>query len=261
MVDAFYEAAGDGVFTSTPHTAGPWFPDAQHLGPPSALLVRALEALPGDRESLIARVTVDILGPVPVTEVAVSARVERPGRSVEQLRGELSADGRLVATATAWRIASSDTGDRVTGSAGALPAVSHAAPATRPPEWRPGYLDAMDWYLVHGAFGEPGPACAWVRQRVDLVSGERPSPLQRLMTVADSGNGLSSPLGIEDWLFINTELTVHVQREPVDEWVGIDANTVIGPRGVGTATSVLHDRLGQVATGAQALLVRRRKPG
>ncbi len=58
------------------------------------------------------------------------------------------------------------------------------------------------------------------------------------------------------WLFINSELTVHVLREPVGEWIGLDAATAVGPRGVGIARSALHDCEGQVAMGTQALLVR-----
>src|SRR5690348_2331568 len=40
---AFYELAGQGSYVATAATAGPWSPDAQHGGPPSALAVRALE--------------------------------------------------------------------------------------------------------------------------------------------------------------------------------------------------------------------------
>jgi hypothetical protein len=54
---------------------------------------------------------------------------------------------------------------------------------------------------------------------------------------------------------------VHIQREPEGEWIGLDATTIVGPNGVGTATSRLHDLEGQVATGAQALLVRPRGTG
>jgi hypothetical protein len=98
----------------------------------------------------------------------------------------------------------------------------------------------------------------WVRQRIALVAGEQPSGLQRLMAVADSGNGVSNRLDVREWLFINTELTVHVWRVPVGEWIGLDADTTIGPNGVGAALSVLHDQSGPVARGAQALLVRPR---
>ncbi|WP_091805050.1 thioesterase family protein [Prauserella marina] len=247
----------------TPHTAGPWSPEAQHFGPPSALLVRALERISSERDTLLARVTVEILGPAPLTELTVSAAVERPGRSVELLSADLVAAGRTVARASAWRMATSDTeGVAETqpsmGAASALPPVEGRAEATWPADWHSGYLKAMEWRAVKGAILEPGAATVWARQRVALVEGERPSALQRLFTVADSGSGVSNQLDWHRWLFINSELTVHIQREPLGEWIGLDAVTVLGPRGTGTAQSTLHDASGQVATGAQALLVRRR---
>lgn len=258
MTDAFYLPLSGGRFTPTVHTSGPWTLDAQHFGPPSALLVRALEAVPGDRAAMLARITVEILGPAPLTELTVHTRVERPGRSIELLSAELHADGRAVARASAWRIATSDSGAIAAGAAPALPAVAQAGPATWPEGWGGGYLEAMEWRSVHGSLNESGPATVWVRQRLPLVDGEEPSGLQRLLTVADSGNGASNRLDPRHWWFINSELTVHVHRAPRGEWIGLDADTVVGPDGVGTATSTLHDTSGQVGNGAQALLVRRR---
>ena len=79
MADAFYLPLGGGRFSPTEHTAGPWTPDAQHFGPPSALLVRALEEIDGGPPRQLARLTVEILGPAPLTELTVRARLERPG--------------------------------------------------------------------------------------------------------------------------------------------------------------------------------------
>ena len=56
-----------------------------------------------------------------------------------------------------------------------------------------------------------------------LVEGEEPSPRQRVMVVADSANGVSNVLDWGRYLFVNTELTVHFLREPVGEWVLLDA--------------------------------------
>ena len=101
---AFYEPLGDGRFRSTPHTPGPWDVRSQHAGPPAALLGRALERTEPREGTLIARVTFEILGPVPVAEVEVESRVLRPGRTVELLEAQLSAGGRPVMTARAWRL-------------------------------------------------------------------------------------------------------------------------------------------------------------
>lgn len=258
MPDAFYLPSDNGWFQPTEHTVGPWTPDAQHFGPPSALLARELEQLPSDRPSALARVTVEILGPAPLSELAVRARVDRPGRSLELLTAELASDERTVARASAWRMAASDTAEVAQGAVAALPSVTTAEPAVWPAAWNTGYIAAMEWRSVAGAPEQLGPATVWARQRVALVDGEEPGPLQRLLVVADSGNGVSNYLDGRHWWFINSELTVHVHRQPVGEWIGLEATTVVGPTGVGTATSRLHDTYGQTGVGAQALLVRPR---
>jgi hypothetical protein len=260
MGGAFYEPLGDGRFQSTEHTAGPWSADSQHLGPPSALLTRSLERLPAAVPSLISRVTIEILGPVPVAELEVSASVERPGRSVELLAGEIRAAGRAVVRARAWRIVRSDTESVRASLSGPLAAPETGRPIGRPDDWGAGYLDAIEWRALKGSFAEPGPATVWARQGVELVAGEEPTGLQRLLTVADSGNGISNRLSPREWWFINTELTVHIHREPEGDWLAVDAATVIGPHGVGTAHTTLHDHHGPVGSGAQSLMVRPRQP-
>lgn len=257
-MDAFYQQLGDGRYASTEHTTGPWGPGMQHLGPPSALLVRSLEAVPAEADMRIARVTVEILGAVPVAELTLTATVDRPGRSVEMLSATMSAGDKTVALARAWRIVTSDSSSVQTPVAAALPSPDDSRPLSRPENWHAGYLDAMEWRGVEGGFDVPGPATVWSRQRVALVDGESPSPLQRLFTVADSGNGISAFLDPNRWWFINTELTVHVHRLPDGEWIGLDAATTVGPDGLGVANSVVHDVHGPVATGAQALMVRPR---
>ena len=250
-------------FHATVATTGPWFADAQHAGPPTALLVRALERCAPQPDTQIGRITVDVLGPIPAGEVTVRAAVERPGRSVALLAAELSAGGRVVLRARAWRLVVADTADVATspadGAAPPLPPPTEARLRTDlPPGWLPGFLDALEWRWLSGWLGDPGPGTVWARQRVPLVADEEPSPLQRVLVVADSGNGISSELNMRKWHFINPELTVHLHREPVGEWVCLDAATTISSAGVGLATSVLSDVDGPVGVGAQTLLVARR---
>ena len=108
---------------------------------------------------------------------------------------------------------------------------------------------------MRGGWDERGPAAVWTRMKIPIVEGEEPTPRQRVMVVADSGNGASNVLDWGRYLFINTELTVHFTREPVGEWVLLDASTQIAEGGAGLATSVLSDASGPVARGAQALFV------
>jgi hypothetical protein len=255
MSEAFYEPLGDGRFRSTAHTAGPWDVRSQHAGPPAALLGRALEATDPREDTLLARVTFEILGPVPVAEVEVESRVVRPGRTVELLEAQLSAGGRPAMTARAWRLPAT-----VAPAAGPAP-----APAARPDEQTPpphdfGYGHAVEIRFAAGGWFDHGPATAWTRLKVGVVPGEEPSPLQRVLAVADSGNGISAVMSWDDWLFINPELTVHVLRPPAGEWVVLDAATTIAHGGAALARSVLSDESGPVAYGAQSLLVAPRPP-
>jgi hypothetical protein len=251
----FFEPLGDGRFLATESTAGPWTPEHQHAGPPAALLGRALERCDGRPDMVFARCTFEILGPVPVGEVQVSARVARPGRSVELLEAELRAGGRAAMSVRAWRT------KRAEVPAAGVPA--EPAPPPRPAAASPapsalegfGYGQAVELRFAAGGWMEPGPATVWTRLRVPLVPGEEPSGLQRVLAVADSGNGVSAVLPLDSWLFINPELTVHLRREARGEWICLDAATEISPGGAGLARSTLSDDAGAVAHGAQSLLV------
>jgi acyl-CoA thioesterase len=118
-----------------------------------------------------------------------------------------------------------------------------------------GYLRAVEWRFVTGHLTESGPAQVWTRLRVPVVAGEEPTGTQRLLTVADSGNGLSSVLSWTDWWFINTDLTVHLHRVPTGEWIYLDARSTLDPSGVGLAETELSDAGGRVGRGAQSLMV------
>lgn len=254
----FYLPLGGDRYEAQPSTAGPWSPDSQHGGPPAALLTRAVERLGGDAERTIGRLVLDLLGPVPLGVLKVTASVVRPGRSVELCEATLYDEGRgrEVATARAWLFPAAQDGP------GRLTPPQHTFADghrhERPRTWHGGYLDAMDWRWVSGAVEQPGPGVVWMRPTVALVEGEPMTPLQRLMSCVDSASGVSAALDPAKWAFLNTDLTVHVLRPPEGEWLCLDAQTTLGHGRVGMATSQVYDTHGLVARSAQALLVSRR---
>ena len=251
----FTRTDDDGGYAATERTAGPWDPGAQHGGPPCALLGRELAAV-GAAEGLVpARLTFELLGPVPVDELRVRAEVVRRGKRVQLTEATLESRGRVAIRARAWQVAATEAPDALPAGPPPPPIPDHDVPP--PAGWNPGgYLGAIEWRYTHGGgLDEPGAAAAWTRPRVALVEGEPIAPLERLLLVADSGNGISARLDIAEWLFINPELTVHVVREPRGEWVLLDAETSIAHGGAGLARSTLSDPEGPVAHGAQSLLV------
>ncbi len=255
MPDAFFSQDGD-RFVPSELTRGPWDPQAQHAGPPSALIGRALERCEPRDGMRLGRVTFEILRPVPLEPLVVDARVVRPGRSVELLEATLSGpEGELV-RARAWRLVPGEL--HLEESAGEQPPGPEAGeegdffPTGEPV----GYHTGMEYRFVTGGFLEPGPATVWMRMRVPLVEGEEPTQLQRVLVAADSGNGVSAALDWRRYIFINTDLSVHLLREPSGHWVCLDAVTHVD--GLGLADTALWDENGRIGRAAQTLLVRER---
>lgn len=254
MVDGFFVPDGEG-FTATPLTRGPWDKEAQHGGPPAALLARAVETAlpPGFR---LARVSVDILRPVPIGAVVPEATVQA-GRRVARAQAVLRANGVEVMTATAVAQVIGDLDEASTDE----PALPHPEQGSEVPffgvPWDEGYHTAMAWRFLTGSFTGLGPSRVWLRQLVPLVVGEEPSPFQRALVVADAGNGVSAAVDFARFSFVNPDLSVHLHRDPVGDWIGMDAHTSVEPTGSGLATTVLHDRGGPVGTGNQTLLIAR----
>lgn len=257
MFDAFYETDGE-VYVATELTRGPWDPGAQHAGPPSALLARAFELMPESERFQIGRITFEILRPIPIATVRIKTQVLRPGRRVQLVEAELSVDGQVLVRATAWRleIVSLELPPGATDATPPPPPPEQGAEAEFfPTEQEHGYHSAMDVRFVKGGFIELGPATAWLRMRKPLVGGEETTPLQRVLVAADVGNGISADLDYREFVFINVELTVHLERMPAGEWIGVDAVTVAQSTGVATAESVLFDREGRIGRAVQALVV------
>lgn len=261
MFEAFYERDGD-RFVATELTRGPWDPGAQHAGPPAALLGFAIEGLPDSDDFQVGRLTFEILRSVPIAPVRVEARVARPGRRVQMVEAELSdGEGEVLMRARGWRLR---TARLDLPPEALLPSQPPAPPEEgTPSDFFPtaqehGYHSAMEVRFVAGGFLEPGPATAWLRMRQPLVAGEEPTPLQRTLVAADVGNGISAALDFRRFLFINVDLTVHLERMPKGEWVGVDAMTLPRHSGVGTAESTLFDGDGRIGRALQTLLISER---
>lgn len=255
--EPFYRRVADATFEPTQFTESPWDPSLQHGGPPSALLLGEIEKVTAPH-GRIAAAHIDFLGVIPRKTGVVHVSTLRPGRRVRLDRATLTIEDRVVAEARCWTIATGTGADkRVEHRTSPLPTLPDAAPDTPfpnfPNSWR--YQDAIEWRPVNGSSASPGPAAIWTRVRVPLIEAEEPTPLQRLAVVADSGNGISNELPLEEFLFVPTALQLNLYRHPVGEWILLDAHTSLAGDGIGATVTGLHDELGAVGTGNQPLLV------
>jgi Thioesterase-like superfamily len=171
-MEAIFRVDGSKVEVS-PQAAGPWDPHMQHGSAPAALCVWAAEAIQTPVEMRIARVTIDLMRPVPLVPLTLDTEVVRTGRKIQLCAVRLLVDGVVVVAASVLKI-----------------------------------------------------------RRAALDFG--------------------------DWSFLNADLTVSMAREPVGEWILLDAESWIGPEGAGLAMARLADEGGYFGRVVQSLVIEKR---
>jgi acyl-coenzyme A thioesterase PaaI-like protein len=259
VTESLWVAEGAELFVPTEHTRGPWDPRFQHGGAPAALLARCVEQVEAPLPMDTARITVELLRPVPVdAPVRVQTRLVRPGKKVQLVEAQMTlGDGTELCRAVALRIRHAAIAPPYEGY--------DEPPLPAPPETgtmqlgvggdRAFAVTGVELRFVRGIFLQPGPATVWIRLRMPVLPGESPSGMQRACAAADFGNGVSS---IHEWgrtLFINPDLTVYLSRQPEGEWICIDSVTHPGPDGRALAESRLFDSGGVIGRSLQSLLV------
>jgi hypothetical protein len=236
---------------------GPWDPDACHAGPPTGMLARAAERLvPGQR---LARITVDLIRPIPHAGFRVTADITRAGRTVSTTALVIvDGDGRVAATARGLHMAPQPTAALPTTTAD-TPRLADARPGEfairRGVHDLPMFAEAVEMRYPAGEDHEPGPTTAWMRT-VPLLPGEDVSGFARICPLADCGNAISRNAEPGGVAFLNTDLTLLLHREPVGEWFGTQSVSRWEPDGFGMSDSLLFDDRGPVGRALQTLIVR-----
>ncbi len=261
IVAALYEFHGE-LIQPTEYTRGPWMADAQHGGPPAALLQRLIEG-ETEPDHWIARMSVELLAPVPLAPLTFTTERQQLSRRVQVAVAELLSDGRLVARARARILRQSKPVVSESPESDGPFTVPGAETQREAPAWFVGqdhltfHQKALDHRWEVGDFDSPGSALCWQRLNRPVISGEDATGQQRVMAVADIASGVSAVLSTASgYGMINSDLDVAFVRPPVGEWIRTDATTRLGPKGTGVCASTLCDELGVVAHGTQTLLGR-----
>jgi hypothetical protein len=263
MPAAAYTALEARMYRSSSLTRGPWHPEHQHAGPPTALVCRELElAAQAHGLTHLARVTANLLRPVPIADLVVEVMTDYVGRNAGHFSAHLMSGNKEIGrlTALAQREDPVDLPEGLLGHP--LPTMTplpdDSAPARFPfASKNIGYADLVETRTARGTIFV-GPCAIWFRMRRSLVEGEEPSGYQRVAVFADSGNGISAVLDYRAYSFVNSDLTINLLRRPVGAWICVDARTHVGPNGCGLAESSLYDTQGLIGRATQSLAVRAR---
>lgn len=252
----FSDPDGAGRYQAAPATAGPWAPDLQHGGPPSALAVAFAEQTvvqeTGGADMAAVRLAAEFVRPVPVGELAVRSRLLRAARTAALAEVTIAdSAARDCLLVRVWFVREADTAAVVPplGEPVDVPDGPSGLGADFP------YGHSLDWRFVAGRFDAPGPSAAWVRPRTALLEGHEMSALARAVLIADSASGISAELSWQEWTFLNIDLDVHLCRPLVGDWLLMDAVTHLGPHGAAVARSTLSDVYGICGAGLQTLVL------
>ncbi len=257
-MNAIYRVDG-AIAATSPAAGGPWDPGLQHGAAPSSLICWAVERLPSPVPMRVVRLTVDLMRPVPVAPLEIRTAIVREGRKIQLVEVALLADGKEVVRGSVlrMRIEARDMPAIAAGPRIELPLPEASAPpdffATETP-----FLQGIEMKTAKGGFRIPGPAAIWYRATRPIVEGADISPLMRAVIAADFCNGTSSVFSMKDWTFINADLSVSLGREPVGDWILLDAETWAGGDSVGIAAARLADRQGYFGRAVQSVLFEKR---
>jgi hypothetical protein len=252
--DAHYVRLDGHRFHSTLHSQGAWNAHEQHMAPASGLLIHEVLRNHPRPEMVIAQVTFEILGVIPGGEFEVHTEVVRPGRTIELLEATLSGNGRPAVRALIWRLLAGDTAAVAGSEGGRLRPPAECPPHPRVKEWSGGFIRSTEFRSAYD--GGPGRHSAWARSPLAIVDGEEGEPLARFIGMVDTANGIAVRTGPQEYLFPNVELSIHLFRQPVGSWTGLDTTVHFGAGGVGLTESALYDEHGLVGRAAQILTLR-----
>lgn len=254
MIEACYRRTGPGAYASTDTARGAWTPIEQHMAAATGLIVEELGRVPVEGPpKRIARIALDILGTIHMGPVEVVTRVVRPGRRIELVEAELRTQGRTSILARAWRLAIADT-DAVAGIEDPpMPGPDEAAPLSLD-MWPDGFVRTVEVRALPDR--RAGAGRVWLRAVAPVIADEPTSQLGRILGLTDVANGVVPRTGPTDGItYPNVDLQIHLYRDPVGDWLGLDTRQAFGPTGTGLTSSVMHDVEGPFGRLEQTLVL------
>ncbi len=248
---AFFDADGD-FYAPRAACRSPWNPNNQNGVAVAGLLMHLAEQVPSPVPMVSAHVTIDLIRGVPFGPNQGRAEVVRQGHKMQMVESFIIAGGEPVARARVMRVREAET---------PVVPVPMPYPLVEDLPDQPFFNaqgvfgDLLESRIVRGMTGEPGPGAVWVRFPCDVVAGSPHNPVVCAAMLADFPNGVSNVLERGRWSFANIDISLHMARRPVGEWLLVDAATLALGQGLGLANAVLADRDGIFGQAHQTLFV------
>jgi hypothetical protein len=236
-------------FVPTGLAPSPWNKAAQSGVALAGLAGHVIDQTPTLSPMITTRMTLDILGAVPIVPLIPTVRIVRDGKRMQTLEVEIRTDERVYVRASALRVREGESPDRN---------APLSLPLPKPEDPRDRGLPWFESVRVRGSFLDAGPGAIWIRLKNTIVQGEPLSPLSAMGIIADFGGGTAPLVPTREWTMANLDLSVYMTRRPVGEWFLVDAVADGSGTGLGVARSQISDIDGMFATALQTVFLDRR---
>jgi len=240
------------AWTPTRVSKSPWRRGATNGMAVAGLLMHLAEQVEAPVPMLPAHATIDILRPVPYGPLRTRAVVTREGKKMQMVESHLLGDGEVVARARVLRVREIE---------------SPSLPAPNPyplPEHCPDKAFFRDGHplgrlvetrQILDAKAGDSKGAVWSRFIAELAPGTPIGGVVQAAIISDYGNGLSRLTNPREWSFANMDISLHLVRRPVGEWLLVEADGLLQGRGVGLSNMMLADREGQFGRAHQSLFI------
>lgn len=244
-------------YRSLIHSQGAWNTHEQHMGPASGVMAVELEQFAPRADMRLARLSYDIFGLIAFGDFSITTRLIRPGKTIELIESEMSANGKVCIVARAWRMSTQDSTE-IAGLEDQV--VTHPDTLetwTGINHWPGGYIQSL--IAKKDPQHRAGNGLVWLTTEKEMVENQATSDFARLIGLVDTANGTAPRQSGGDftWGFPNLDLQIHMYRYPTGQWLGLETVQQYGQDGIGLTSSVLHDINGPFGRCEQILTLRK----
>ena len=255
------------LFTPQAVAGSPWSETMQHGGPVNAIITLSIEAIAEQACMNIARLTIDILKPVPMKPVKVKSHYLRKGGKMAVIDTFLTVEGsdEPVASGRAVLLKARpgqkpeidvlDPLPETRDSIASEPWIPEEFAANLPP-------GLHNMIRFHPSTNKERPIF-WINGDADMLQDRPLTALEQCATTADMTTVLAARMHVlqqdivspEVMGLMNTNTTIHFSRSPVGEWFGFTDPFIQVADGYGLAECAIYDEQGCVGRVAQNLIV------
>lgn len=262
----FFNQDGD-LFTPQAAAGSPWSETMQHGGPVNAIITMSIEAIAEEACMDVARLTIDILKPVPMQPVKIKSRFIRRGGKMAVVDTFLTVDGsdEPVASGRAVLLKATQGKQPVFDVFGPLPETRDSI-AREPwiPEEMAADLPPGLHHLIrfHPSTNKERPIC-WINGDANMLQDRAMTPIEQCTTTADMATVLAARMRVTQvgvtspdvMGLMNTNTSIHFSRPPAGKWFGFTDHFIQVSEGYGLAECAIYDEQGCIGRVTQNLIV------